>query len=272
MIQKLNDLQTIYKELHGNVRRHGLSKFSSKPIYASYLELIDSHVDLGGKSVLDVGCGNGWSSFFLSQSAKKVIGVDLHSHGFEPDLSPKLEFKTCSAENLEFASNTFDVVTTNECLEHVPNPMLALSEFDRVLKSGGYVVISGPNLLSILPTFRGLTRYVWKNRPISNIFLRSPSLPKHPHGNTIPELVLTFFKNIYCILNLYLFRRPLFKIREPDIVPPFHADNDACYLLNPLDLKYFFESKGYRIITYSKNRPSMLTMIPSGTGFVAQKP
>ncbi|MBY0314602.1 MAG: class I SAM-dependent methyltransferase [Bdellovibrionales bacterium] len=272
MIDKFNNLQKIYAELDGSVRRKGLNRDSSEPIYASYLNLIKSNIELNGKSVLDIGCGSGWSSFFISKFAKKVIGLDLHKNGYEPDSSDNLEFKTGSAEQLDFDDEIFDVVTTNECLEHVPHPDVALTEFDRVLKPGGYVVISGPNLFSLLQSLRGLTQYVWSNRPLYTIFYRSPSLPKHPHGNTFPEILVNLFKNLYFITKLYWMKKPLFKRREPDLIPPFHADNDACYYLNPLDLKYFFESKGYTVVTFSKNRPGFMAMMPSGTGFVARKP
>lgn len=248
MNKKLNDLQNIYAENDGIVRRKGLTQSSSEPIYASYINLIKSQIDLSGKSVLDVGCGSGWSSFFISQAAKKVIGLDLHKLGYEPVTSPNLEFKTGSAEHLEFGDESFDVVSTNECLEHVPHPEVALSEFDRVLKRGGYVVISGPNLLSLFQSVRGLTSYVWKNRPLSTIFFRSSFLPKHPHGNTVPEIFYNLLKNIYFISQLYVLRRPLFKMREPDLTPPFHADNDACYYLNPLDLKYFLKLEGIMLL------------------------
>jgi hypothetical protein len=154
----------------------------------------------------------------------------------------------------------------------VEDPLKALSEFDRVLRKGGSICIVGPNLLSLLQSLRGLTSYVWKVRPLHGILLRQPGMPFHPHGNTLPEILARFFVHAFWIFKLILFRQPLMKLRKPDLTPPFHADNDACYYLNPLDLKYYFSSRGYEIINISgRNRPEWLAMIPSGTWFCARK-
>lgn len=266
------DLEKLYTLSPDKVRRLGFDATTAKNSYIHYVRYLIHFADLKNKSVLDVGCGNGWSSYFLAEHAGKVTGLDLHSDNFEPEQSENLSYKQSSATNIDFKDVSFDVVTTHECLEHVPNPVKALNEFDRVLKPGGYVFILGPNLYSLLQSARGLLMYVWTNRPLYTIFIRNSSMPRHPHGNTLPEVIYSAALNVIAILRLYIFRKPLFKLREPDLNPPFHADNDACYYLNPLDLKYFFEAKGYKIINVSGiDRPKHLAMVPSGTWFVAQK-
>jgi SAM-dependent methyltransferase len=49
-----------------------------------------------------------------------------------------------SALRLPFGAETFDSVLSTEVLEHVPEPKMILSEAARVLKSGGYLVLSTP--------------------------------------------------------------------------------------------------------------------------------
>lgn len=270
--ENAQSLEDLYKFSNKSVRRFGLDKKSAENSYSAYVAYLKSIIDLNDKSILDVGCGNGWSSYFLAEHAKSVTGIDLHQSGFEPQLSEKLSYKQSSATDLKFNDNTFDIVTTHECLEHIPDPMKALNEFDRVLKPGGYLFIVGPNLFSLLQTLRGLLIYVWKNRPLSALLFRSPSMPRHPYGNTIPELIYFGVRNFLQIFRLYLLRRPLFLLREPDLNPPFHADNDAVYHLNPLDLKFFFQIKGYEILDISGlDRSDALAMIPSGTWFAAKK-
>ena len=39
-----------------------------------------------------------------------------------------------------------------------------------------------------------------------------------------------------------LSRRATFSMRAPDTNPPFHGDNDSCYLCNPTDLLRYFSS------------------------------
>jgi SAM-dependent methyltransferase len=266
-------LAQIYEHSEEHVRRSGFSEEQARSAYSSYVDYVDYFCNLKNKSVLDVGCGNGWSSFLLSLKQANVTGVDLHPRSFEPPISSLLRYQQGSATQLPYSDRSFDIVTTHECLEHIDSPIMAMNEFDRVLKSGGYVCIVGPNLLSLLQSIRGLTNYVWKVRPWSGIFWRQPDMPRHPHGNTLPEIIARLVVHSFWIVKLLILRKPLFQMRTPDLNPPFHADNDACYYLNPLDLKYYFKSKGYEIInTSGKNRPAWLALLPSGTWFCARKP
>ncbi len=266
-------LAQMYEHSSEHVRRSGFNEQKAQLAYSDYVDYVDHFCDLKNKTVLDVGCGNGWSTYLLSQKSASVTGVDLHADSFEPPKSQNLTYRQGSGSQLPFSDVTFDVVTTHECLEHVENPLQALKEFDRVLKSGGCVCIVGPNLLSVLQSIRGLTKYVWKVRPLRGVLWRQASMPTHPHGNTLPEIVARFFVHSIWILKFLFSRKPLFKMRKPDLNPPFHADNDACYYLNPIDLKYYFESQGYKIINMSgKNRPAWLALLPSGTWFCARKP
>lgn len=266
-------LENLYKASPENVRRSGFDEMAAETSYSRYVKYINHFTKLEDKSILDVGCGNGWSSYLLAKHSKSTTGIDLHIDGFEPQISERLTYKQSSAIKIDFPNSTFDIVATHECLEHIPNPELALKELDRVLKPGGYVFIVGPNLFSILQSLRGLLFYVWKNRPIYTILIRKAEMQNHPHGNTLPEIVMNTFKNIYFIFRLYLSKKAIFKLREPDIKPPFHADNDACYYLNPLDLKYFYQSRGYQILNISGvDRSEHIAMVSSGTWFAAQKP
>ncbi len=266
-------LAQVYAISEDNVRRSGFDEARAKEAYSEYVEYVDHFAKLKDKKTLDVGCGNGWSSFLLAQKNALVTGVDLHAKSFEPtQQTQKLTYLQGSATALPFKDDSFDIVTTHECLEHVEDPQRALAEFDRVLKSNGYICIVGPNLLSLLQSYRGLTKYVWQVRPLKNIFIRTKGMPSHPHGNTIWEILSRLIIHIAWIVKLYALKKPLMQMRAPDFKPPFHADNDACYFLNPLDLKYYFEAKGYEIINHSgKNRPQWITMLPSGTWFCAKK-
>lgn len=272
-MQTTQDIEKIYETSGDAVRRSGFNEVKARQEYARYVDYLDSHFDLKKMHLLDVGCGNGWSSFLLAEKAKTVTAIDIHDDKFEPPFSQNLSYKKSSATQMSFADNSFDIVTTHECLEHVTDPQKALREFDRVLKPNGYIVVVGPNLFSLIQSIRGLFIYVWQNRPLTAIFWRSQNSPRHPHGNTVFEIIFAFFKNTWSIFKLLLFKKPLFQMRTPDFTPPFHADNDACYYLNSLDLKYFFESKNYKIIAIGKHSSSpFMTMIPSGTWFIAQKP
>jgi hypothetical protein len=66
---------------------------------------------------------------------------------------------------------------------------------------------------------------------------------------------------------------PSFSMRQPDLTPPFEADNDACYLCNPTDLIHYFKKLGFRIERCGKpGRPPISYLFAAGTWVAARKP
>jgi SAM-dependent methyltransferase len=87
--------------------------------------------------MLDVGCGfRPYEKTFFA-AATDYIGADCLSDRSRPDV-------VCSALELPFPENSFDTVASTEVLEHVPEPLRALNEMRRVLKPGGYLILSAP--------------------------------------------------------------------------------------------------------------------------------
>jgi len=112
--------------------------------------------------VLDVGTGTGPVALRaapLLTAGGIVVGID-HSTGMlarasakarQSGLSDRVSFQLMDAENLGFASCSFDKVLSLYALLHFPQPLRALRDMHRVLRPGGRVVIGvgcGPNLLS----------------------------------------------------------------------------------------------------------------------------
>ncbi len=102
-----------------------------------------------GKSVLDTGCGVGYGCFRLAAVARCVVGVDNTHTALRAARSkywlPNIQYLRADCHSLPFASRTFDVVTSFELIEHLPNANSYLSEVGRVLKPSGLLLISTPN-------------------------------------------------------------------------------------------------------------------------------
>ena len=97
-------------------------------------------------SVLDVGCGNGrllflarkdgWTvrglelSGFLAESTKRTIDIDV-------DVGDLLEYKT---------TGKFDLVILRHVLEHIPDPIRAMSRINALLTIGGHSILEFPNI------------------------------------------------------------------------------------------------------------------------------
>ncbi|WP_413578307.1 class I SAM-dependent methyltransferase [Bdellovibrio sp. HCB290] len=103
-------------------------------------------------SLLDVGCGVGhWGRLlapFLAKDAQ-IVGVDREEQWVQKSqLAPiarPARYQIGDAQALPFADNSFDMVTCQTVLIHLYDPQKALSEFLRVLKPGGLLLVAEPN-------------------------------------------------------------------------------------------------------------------------------
>jgi SAM-dependent methyltransferase len=263
-------VQELYRHETDGVRPHSFDEASARTFFADYLSFVGDAGPARGR-ILDLGCGSGWSTWLFREAGFDAVGVDL-ARDFEVESGERLRFATGNATNLPFENASFDVIGTYQMLEHVADPRRALNEIDRVLRPGGRVRIVGPNLVTPLHAVRGLLRYVWKNRPLATIVFRRPGMPRHPSGNTLPELIAGFSMDVFRLATKLASREASFSMRVPDTRPPFHADNDACYRCNPIDLARYFERRDYQIERLSKpGRPAWVGPLAGGTWFGARK-
>ncbi|MDQ6985577.1 MAG: methyltransferase domain-containing protein [Candidatus Dojkabacteria bacterium] len=138
------------------------------------LDQILKLVNLDNKSILDQGCGEGvWLEKFSEYTDwDKIYGFDIDPESVEllkkqnPNLKSE-NIKVCPGEELEFDDETFDIVLSNEVLEHVVDDKKVVAETLRVLKPGGKFIIFTPNRGWPFEThgafFRG--KYYWGNIP-----------------------------------------------------------------------------------------------------------
>ena len=95
-------------------------------------------------NLLDLGCGTGLNCLMLSEFGS-VKGTDLSEKAIEFSRQRGVnDLVQCDAEDLKLPDSTFDVVTALDVLEHVNDDLLALSEMFRVLKPGGWLIITVP--------------------------------------------------------------------------------------------------------------------------------
>ena len=102
-----------------------------------------------GRRVLDAGCGTGYGSAELAQSALVVTGIDLAPQAIEFARAtypiPSLRFLVASCAVMPFPENAFDLVVAFEVIEHLPDHRAFLQECARVLTHHGLFIVSSPN-------------------------------------------------------------------------------------------------------------------------------
>ncbi len=108
-------------------------------------EKIFQFVDLKGKKVLEVGCGNGRISSLLASKADQLIAIDPDKLKIEEAKARGVgvEFYVGSGENLDFPDNVFDVIIFTLSLHHQDCEQ-ALKEAKRVFKEGGAILVIEP--------------------------------------------------------------------------------------------------------------------------------
>jgi len=116
------------------------------------LDFIDSHAELSGQRVLDVGCGGGLLAEGMARRGAAVTGIDqaegalqvARLHLLESKLA--VDYQGTTAEELARQQPAaYDVVTCMELLEHVPDPASLVNACAQLVRPGGKVFFSTLN-------------------------------------------------------------------------------------------------------------------------------
>lgn len=130
-------------------------------------------------TVLEIGSGEGYGIEELSSKTKKYIAIDKF-HSFTSGRSKKdgsIEFLKMSVPPLKgIKDNSIDFIVTFQVIEHIQDDEAFIEEIFRVLKKGGKLILTTPNILM------SLSRSPWHIREYSPSEMR--------------EILRTSFKDI----------------------------------------------------------------------------
>jgi len=119
------------------------------PVRLAYVERAGP---LGGRDIVDVGCGGGLLAEAMARAGARVVGLDLADDLLRVAELHALESKVTVSYRLESAethaeahSSSYDVVTCMEMLEHVPDPSAVVAALAQLARPGGHVFVSTIN-------------------------------------------------------------------------------------------------------------------------------
>ncbi len=121
------------------------------------LQFVDA-LDLPpGARVLEVGCGAGFNSCELARRGFRVYTTDIVEEMVKmarenldsQTLRGRAALSCCDSEALPFPDASFDLVVGIAILEWVRSTRQAVSEIVRVLRPGGYAILSATNLWAL---------------------------------------------------------------------------------------------------------------------------
>lgn len=152
-MSQTDNLQTDYEQWHKDYNKNilDIDKLNMMKWHKTVLSFLDK--DLSGKKMLEVGCGNGdFSNYLAVNNNADILGLDFSTESIKIANQKKEVFgaKTSSfmvgdAQNISLPDNSFDIIVSCECLEHIPVPQKMVSEIFRLLKPGGMVVLTTEN-------------------------------------------------------------------------------------------------------------------------------
>ena len=154
--------------VHAEHRLVNTTNFRSVEKYVMYLIHIFPYLQAAklaaNKTVLDLGCNNGYGSEILFNSAKKVVGVDVSERAVSAaKIRYKhlpIDFQTIDGRRLPFENNEFEMVVSFQVIEHIVDQNLYLNELKRVLAPNGTVLFTTPNsLIRLFPGMKPWNRF-----------------------------------------------------------------------------------------------------------------
>jgi 2-polyprenyl-3-methyl-5-hydroxy-6-metoxy-1,4-benzoquinol methylase len=132
--------------------------------FAVVLELFHRSLPPGG-SILDLGCGPGWTSIFLARAGFDVMGIDIsermiaiaQERAAEENVS--VTFHVADMEDLNLEQRDFDGVLLFDALHHCPHFGRVLQGAAGHLRDGGHLLLMEPSWLHrYSPHARATTR------------------------------------------------------------------------------------------------------------------
>jgi len=148
--------QTFELVRDGDGLTSGQREYEDGPRFFAHFDGELGPQDLRGANVLDLGSGYGGRTVhYAEQGAAMVTGIEIsdamvaRSARFAQSRgATNVRFLRAFAEDLPFANGSFDIVLSFDVMEHVDDPVLALRELRRVMRSGSHAWL-------IFPTFLG---------------------------------------------------------------------------------------------------------------------
>ena len=122
--------------------------------------------------ILDFGCGTGWLTSILN-SLGHAVGIDLSEKAIDRAKSsfPWATFICGDLFSHPFEEEYFDLIVSQEVIEHVNDQMRYLELAARYLKRDGYLILTTPNAFN-LDRWEESRRDALRAQPIENCLTR----------------------------------------------------------------------------------------------------
>lgn len=126
--------------------------------------------------VLEIGTGSGYGIDYLAPQAELFYTIDKFKSDIDFSIYKNVKFQQCTVPPIPYNDNEFDYVVSFQVIEHIKNDTFFVQEIHRVLKQGGKLILTTPNILTTLS--------------------RNPWHVREYRKEELEQLLLRFFKNV----------------------------------------------------------------------------
>jgi len=149
------DVERRYKQSYGNDYLAYEQKNEAAFLELQKLALADAGFDRieqklmcnnGKPSVVDIGCATGALLAFLRDRGWQTTGVEISPSAEYARHERKLDIRSQNLEDCRFPPESFDVALASHVIEHLNNPAAFIREVGRLLRRGGYFMLTTPNI------------------------------------------------------------------------------------------------------------------------------
>jgi len=217
--------------------------------YIKYAKFIVETIKTENLDILDFGTGS-WRIIdeFSKYKFGKIFGIDYFSDAKYSEYKSKLnkdnvQLIQAQSNKLPFENESLDIISSLCVIEHLVRVEDSLSEFDRVLKPGGYVVIACPNWSSVTV-------------PLSVFSTVVKTRKRYWQFETFLDVFLGIFRSYKWYLELLFSSKPkfirIFPRMQDGKINFEKSDDDAVHLCQPLSFKKYFLQMNYEIVSYNE--------------------
>lgn len=192
-------MKNIYENIYSDQKN--LGNLAGSVRMKNMLAVLDG-MKLENGNILDIGCHDGTLLSLIKNRNNNFHGLEASDWGLEECKKRKINVQQYFFDDktrLSFSDNFFDVVIAGEIIEHIFDTDFFLEETGRVLKPGGRLLISTPNIASL---GRRLLLFFGKN-PIIEVSPSDPESSGHIRYFT--------FQTLKQLLEKHKFKRLLFR-------------------------------------------------------------
>lgn len=168
---KITQMKNIYQKMYSDEKN--LGSLGENPRIRIMLEIVDS-LNLQEKNILDIGCYDGSFLAGIKNRSNNFYGLEASDWGVKKSRENNVnvaKYFFNDVDGMPYEDDLFDLVVAGEIIEHIYDTDFFLSEIRRILKPGGRLLLSTPNIASL-------------GRRLFLLFGKSPIIEDSPNERT----------------------------------------------------------------------------------------